>query len=51
MLMPLVIDWKCDCISCTCMYNGHNLLVSWDGAFVIAPLFTVADGGGDRKLV
>ena len=25
--------------------------MSWDGTIVIAPLFTVADVGGDRKLV
>ena len=25
--------------------------MSWDGNFVIAPLFAVADVGGDRKMV
>ena len=30
------------------MWKGCNYFVSWDGNFVIAPLFTVADVG-NRK--
>ena len=52
----------CNCVITVCvtftqlctMYKyelRHFQLVSWDGNFVIAPLFAVADVFGDRKLV